>query len=72
MTDKPTFYHDHKTLEEFVRALARTHLYKSRDSGEVVDAYWQREAEDWVRELDAEKENVKAEVLALWQDGKVL
>ena len=50
------FNHDHATLEEFVRALASTAYWRSEDSGDVIDVYWQQEAEEWVKELDAEPE----------------
>ncbi len=72
MTDKQTFYHDHNTLEEFVRALATAHEYSSWEISGMINNYWKEEAEEWVRQFDAEKEETKAEVLALWQDGKVL
>ena len=42
------FLHDHESLEEFVRALASTAYWRSEDSGDVIDVYWQREAEEWV------------------------
>lgn len=47
------FYHDHSTLEEFVRHLARATEYRSHDTGDVIDTYWRAEAEEWVKELDA-------------------
>lgn len=50
------FYHDHETLEEFVRALARATVYHSWGTGYVISEYWKTEAEEWVKELDAAEE----------------
>ena len=49
------FSHDHESLEEFVRALARATEYKSHPLGfeDSIDSYWKIAAEDWVQELDA-------------------
>ena len=43
---------DDKTIEEFVRRLARASEMMSRDAGLVIDIYWRDEAEAWVKELD--------------------
>jgi hypothetical protein len=50
-------YTDHKSLEEFVRALAKTRTYKSHDLGyeDSISDYWRDEAQAWVEKLDAEK-----------------
>lgn len=50
-----TFYHDHETLEEFVRALAQATTYRSHPLGfeDSLSDYWKTEAEEWVKELDA-------------------
>lgn len=49
------FYHDHETLEAFVRALARATPYKSHPLGfeDSIDVYWSNEAQEWVKELDS-------------------
>lgn len=55
-----TFYHDHRTLEEFVRALSRATTYKSHVLGfeDSLSDYWKHEAEEWVKELDANSETI--------------
>lgn len=44
---------DHKTIEEFVRALAKTGTMNSRDAGYVISDYWKDEAIAWVSQLDS-------------------
>jgi hypothetical protein len=46
---------DHKTLIEFVRALANASEYKSSDLGykDSISSYWRDEALAWVAQFDA-------------------
>jgi len=46
-------YHDHESLEAFVRDLAKANVYNSHDTGHVITEYWKTEAEEWVKEFDA-------------------
>lgn len=50
---------DHETVEDFVRALAKAKMYKSHPLGfeDSLPAYWQEEAEEWVKVFDAPAEN---------------
>jgi hypothetical protein len=45
---------DDKTVEEFVRRLARAQMYRSHPLGfeDSLDKYWKEEAEEWVKEFD--------------------
>ena len=47
------FYHDHETLEEFVRALAKATEYSSYSCGPYLSTYWKEEAEEWVKEFSS-------------------
>ena len=48
---------DHKTLEEFVRALAQAGMYKSHPLGfeDSLSMYWRDEAIAWVAKFDKDK-----------------
>lgn len=50
------FFHDHATLEEFVQALARAHVYNTWDISNVIDGYWREEAIEWVKEFEGVEE----------------
>lgn len=47
-------FHDHETLEEFIRSLAVATEYKSHDLGfeDSISNYWKEEAKEWVKEFD--------------------
>lgn len=57
------FFHDHESLEEFVRALAQATTYKSHPLGfkDSLSDYWKHEAEEWVKDLDAKHRFVQVQ-----------
>lgn len=63
MTTCNKFYHDHETLEEFVRALAKAAEYNSWELSGMISNYWKAEAEEWAKELEAQALNVGAPTL---------
>lgn len=54
---------DHKTVEEFMTALANAAEYNSHDTGLVITSYWRDEArvwlDKWERERNEHNENIR-------------